>query len=200
MTRPSDPSSSTHGGSLDPAYYEALGRAIQVLRVERGLARKELAEASGVSYPYLSEIENGKKRPSSESLLAIANALEMRPSELMERAESYRGTAPAEPHNPRFEGMAPSHEWTQPVMSDALHLPSGPSQPAPAPAPPPAQTWVRMASASSSSSPPAVSSKRSRRGSARSETDPLAELIELARRLAPEDVDRLIELARRLAR
>jgi transcriptional regulator with XRE-family HTH domain len=34
-----------------------------------------VAEASGLSYPYLSEIENGKKRPSSRALEGIAEAL-----------------------------------------------------------------------------------------------------------------------------
>src|SRR6202521_4846012 len=68
-------------------FYEALGRAIKVTRVELGLERKELARLSGLSYPYLSEIEKGKKRASTEALLAIAQALGLRQSELLERAE-----------------------------------------------------------------------------------------------------------------
>lgn len=70
-----------------PDFYLALGRAIKVVRTERGIERKELARQSGLSYPYLSEIEQGKKRPSSESLLAIARGLRLRQSELLERAE-----------------------------------------------------------------------------------------------------------------
>ena len=68
-------------------FFAALGRAIRVVRTEQGLERKELARLSGLSYPYLSEIEQGKKRPSSESLQAIATALHLRQSELIERAE-----------------------------------------------------------------------------------------------------------------
>ena len=71
----------------DVHFYEALGRAIKVLRTERGLNRRELAEDSEVSYPYLSEIENGKKRPSSRALLAISEALGVRPHEVLESAE-----------------------------------------------------------------------------------------------------------------
>ena len=67
--------------------YRALGRAIKVTRTEQGLERKELARLSGLSYPYLSEIEKGKKRASTEALLAIAQALGLRQSELLERAE-----------------------------------------------------------------------------------------------------------------
>lgn len=68
-------------------YYQALGRAIKVSRAEQGLERKELARLSGLSYPYMSEIEKGKKRASTEALLPIARALGLRQSELLERAE-----------------------------------------------------------------------------------------------------------------
>jgi len=68
-------------------FYRALGRAIKVTRAEQGLERKELSRLSGVSYPYLSEIEKGKKRPSTEAVRALASALGLRQSELLERAE-----------------------------------------------------------------------------------------------------------------
>lgn len=68
-------------------FYRALGQAIKVARTEQGLERKELARASGISYPYLSEIEKGKKRASTEVLLPIAQALGLKQSELLERAE-----------------------------------------------------------------------------------------------------------------
>src|SRR5207245_7188745 len=68
-------------------FYRALGQAIKVARAEQGLERKELARLSGLSYPYLSEIEKGKKRASTEALLPIARALGLRHSELLERAE-----------------------------------------------------------------------------------------------------------------
>ena len=55
-----------------------------------GLGRKDLAEAAGVSYAYLSDIETGRGRPGSRSFLAIAEALGLSPSELMREAEAYR--------------------------------------------------------------------------------------------------------------
>jgi transcriptional regulator with XRE-family HTH domain len=66
----------------------ALGHSIRVLRTDQGLNRKELAEASGVSYPYLSEIEAGKKEPSYKVLVAIGGVLGVSPSEFMAEAES----------------------------------------------------------------------------------------------------------------
>jgi len=68
-------------------FYRALGQAIKVARTEQGLERKELARVSGISYPYLSEIEKGKKRASTETLLPIGQALGLKQSELLERAE-----------------------------------------------------------------------------------------------------------------
>jgi len=68
-------------------FYAALGRAIKVTRTEQGLERKELARLSGISYPYLSEIEKGKKRASTEAMRPIARALGLRQSQLLERAE-----------------------------------------------------------------------------------------------------------------
>lgn len=68
-------------------YYEFLGRAIKVERTARGMDRKILAERAGLSYPYVSEIENGSKRPSSQAVLQIAGALGLEPSELMAVAE-----------------------------------------------------------------------------------------------------------------
>ncbi len=67
---------------------EAIGRAIRVIRTEQGLSRKELAERSGLSYPYVSEIETGKKSPSSKALRAIADAVGLPPHELFAAAET----------------------------------------------------------------------------------------------------------------
>lgn len=76
------------GELASPEYYEALGRAIQTTRTGRGMSRRELAERAGISYPYLSEIENGKKRASSAALFEIAAVLGLRPHHLLEMAES----------------------------------------------------------------------------------------------------------------
>lgn len=68
-------------------FEHALGRTVKVMRAELGMERKELARLAGLSYPYISEIEQGKKRPSAESLAGIARAFQMRQSELLEHAE-----------------------------------------------------------------------------------------------------------------
>lgn len=52
-----------------------LGRAIRALRRERGLTLLQLAVASGLSQPFLSQLELGRSRPSMRSLFRIASAL-----------------------------------------------------------------------------------------------------------------------------
>jgi DNA-binding response OmpR family regulator len=59
---------------------QELGRQIRLARTERGWTLRDLSESSGVSVSQLSSIERGAHLPSIESLLAIAVALDHRPS------------------------------------------------------------------------------------------------------------------------
>jgi transcriptional regulator with XRE-family HTH domain len=65
----------------------AMGRAIQVVRTDRGWSRKDFAQRTGLSYSFLSEIENGVKEPSSRTFSVIANALDVAPGALLYDAE-----------------------------------------------------------------------------------------------------------------
>lgn len=50
---------------------------VRVWRTYRGLTARELAEKAGISAPYLSEIESGKKEGSVTALKSIAAALNL---------------------------------------------------------------------------------------------------------------------------
>lgn len=50
---------------------------IRVWRKNRGLTQQQLSEAAGISKPYLSQIESGKRTGTTEVLSAIANALNL---------------------------------------------------------------------------------------------------------------------------
>jgi transcriptional regulator with XRE-family HTH domain len=65
------------------------GKAIETLRVRRGLSREELARTSGVSYSYLSEVERGLKRPSTDVLVKLATAMDMLPSDMLRQIEEF---------------------------------------------------------------------------------------------------------------
>jgi len=82
------------GQAEDAGFADALGHAVKVERTARGIGRKDLAARAGLSYPYLSEIENGSKRASSKALIAIARALDLAPSDLLRLAEGWAGSAP----------------------------------------------------------------------------------------------------------
>jgi DNA-binding XRE family transcriptional regulator len=62
---------------------EALGELIRARREDLGMSRRELAEATGLSYPYVSQLETGYRLPSSTALRDLAGALQMSTDELV---------------------------------------------------------------------------------------------------------------------
>lgn len=66
---------------------ERLGRAVTVLRAERRMQRKALAERSGVPYSFLTSIESGSRGMSQATVAAIAEAFGIMPSDLVRKAE-----------------------------------------------------------------------------------------------------------------
>lgn len=185
----------------DPAYYRALGRAIKLERVARGMERRNLAEASGVSYPYLSEIESGSKRPSSRALLAIAEALGVPPSSLMGAAEALEDEAlhaanvagmPADEESRRI-ALRRSRWFGQPLMESPMQAAGAPPPPSAAPSP--------SRSADDASSPMLFERARATRGRGHGHSeDSLREIVRLLGRLSPEDLAAVADLVRRLAR
>lgn len=65
-----------------------LGRAIRGLRRDRGLTLTQLSESSGLSVPFLSQVENNRSKPSLQSLSAIANALSCNVIDIMAAAKA----------------------------------------------------------------------------------------------------------------
>ncbi|MFI7436657.1 helix-turn-helix domain-containing protein [Micromonospora haikouensis] len=63
-----------------------IGSVLRRVRQRQGRTLREVAEAAGVSLPYLSEVERGRKEASSEVLAAICRALGIDLSDLLEEA------------------------------------------------------------------------------------------------------------------
>jgi DNA-binding XRE family transcriptional regulator len=59
----------------EPLWREALGRSLRATREEQGGRLVDVAERAGISPQYLSEIERGRKEPSSEMIAAVTGAL-----------------------------------------------------------------------------------------------------------------------------
>lgn len=63
------------------------GRAIETLRVSKGLGREEAARLGRISPSYLREIELGLKRPSTDVVARVARGLGMKGSAFLQYVE-----------------------------------------------------------------------------------------------------------------
>jgi DNA-binding XRE family transcriptional regulator len=61
--------------SPEPLWREVLGHRLRALRADQRETLAETAGRAGISPQYLSEIERGRKEPSSEMIAALAGAL-----------------------------------------------------------------------------------------------------------------------------
>jgi len=59
----------------EPLWREVLGRRLRSLRLDQDQTLAETAGRAGISPQYLSEVERGRKEPSSEMIAALAGAL-----------------------------------------------------------------------------------------------------------------------------
>ncbi|HKG48870.1 MAG TPA: helix-turn-helix transcriptional regulator [Actinomycetales bacterium] len=73
--RPIRPLDARRRSAPEPLWREVLGERLRVLRRQRGRTLSETAAQAGISPQYLSEIERGRKEPSSEMIAAVAGAL-----------------------------------------------------------------------------------------------------------------------------
>jgi transcriptional regulator with XRE-family HTH domain len=65
------------------------GDAVRRLRGERQLSQEELGRRAELHRAHVGEIERGEISPTLDSVKSIADALDVRPSELVALAESY---------------------------------------------------------------------------------------------------------------
>lgn len=91
----------------EPLWREVLGQRLRELRTERKETLAQTADRAGISPQYLSEVERGRKDPSSEIVAAIAGALDCTLAEVTDltvrelRRESARsGLAPTTMRGP----------------------------------------------------------------------------------------------------
>ena len=66
-----------------PLWREVLGRSLREAREEQGDRLVDIAERAGISPQYLSEIERGRKEPSSEMIAAVTGALGVELADLL---------------------------------------------------------------------------------------------------------------------
>jgi len=180
-----------------------MGRAIQVVRTDRGWSRKDLAERTGLSYSFLSEIENGVKTPSSRTFAVIATALDVAPGALLydaerrlveidsessnethpSRARKLSATSVGDDSGPRIERSRRVLEWLSGPLARRSSEDSASTE------------ALLMAS----EAPPMTLRSDEPDTSTESATQFLDSLLPLLGGLSPEDRELVLDLARRLA-
>lgn len=86
----------------EPLWREVVGARLRLLRRRRGRTLVEVAARAGISPQYLSELERGRKDPSSEVLAAVTVALGFGVPDVMQLASldlrrHHGSLAPAHP-------------------------------------------------------------------------------------------------------
>ncbi len=69
-----------------------LGRAVKLIREQRGMSVEELATSSGIPSKRIGALEAGELDPTYELLVEIADGLGIQPSELITLAERLRAS------------------------------------------------------------------------------------------------------------
>lgn len=70
-----------------PYNRKAFGVVISRLRVEKGLTQEQMSGLAGIARSHLAALENGQKTVKLDTMWRIADALEIRPGELIARIE-----------------------------------------------------------------------------------------------------------------
>lgn len=80
----------------EPLWRELVGQVLRSERVETRRTLQQVAQRAGVSPQYLSEVERGRKDPSSEMLESICGALGLRLADLLAvSGRTLRAASPA---------------------------------------------------------------------------------------------------------
>ena len=73
--------------------YYAIGQQVRKSRKARGLSQEQLAEMVNISTTHMSHIETGNTKLSLPVLVDIANALDVRTDDLLDRSQYTTGNA-----------------------------------------------------------------------------------------------------------
>jgi transcriptional regulator with XRE-family HTH domain len=99
---------------------ENLGQSLRRLRESRHISLKLLAEQTGFSASFLSQVENGQASPSISSMERIATALGVTLGQFFNHAEASRGSVIRHNHRPSL-----NLDWSLAEIESAGALDSG---------------------------------------------------------------------------
>ena len=87
LEAPNHPAAADPAADPAAAYLAMVGARVRSLRASRGMSRRILAEASGVSERYLAQLEAGRGNASLLVLRAVAGAMSVTVDDLVDPAE-----------------------------------------------------------------------------------------------------------------
>ena len=76
-------------------HYQIIGLNISECRLERQLTQEQLSERAGICQQYLSRLECGKGVPSLETVMALCDALDVKPDRLLSRSATHNDAPPS---------------------------------------------------------------------------------------------------------
>lgn len=79
---------------------ELIGRTLGRTRRDKGFSQEKLEELSGITQPYISALEAGKRNPTITVLVRLAHALEVSVGDLIEGVDATQ-PGPRKPWPPR---------------------------------------------------------------------------------------------------
>ncbi len=85
---------------MPPLVREVIGDVLRQARTSQGRTLREVSDSARVSLGYLSEVERGRKEPSSELLNAICDALEVPLSSVLTHAGERMASEEVAAHRP----------------------------------------------------------------------------------------------------
>ena len=76
---------------------EAFGQVLREIRQDQNMSQERLGYESGYHRTYIGLLERGKKNPSLTTIINIANALNIKASDLIKRIEELMSSQSASP-------------------------------------------------------------------------------------------------------
>ena len=77
------------GTRINKKLVSAFARALKAIRKEKELTQEQVAYSAKVHRTYIAFLEGARKQPSIDSVFKIAKALDISPSELIKRVDTY---------------------------------------------------------------------------------------------------------------
>src|SRR6478735_4596657 len=92
------------------------GDLLRTARERRGMSRNDLGEATGLSYPYISQLETAYRKPSPAAIRKLADALDVSLDEIFAAMEQPAPEPPSVRKRIDDGGWIPNEAYARPPV------------------------------------------------------------------------------------